>query len=97
MRLYPAAALATKMKMIFTAPSVVPCDMLKGILESQGIHCMIKNEPTSTVGLGDPVPWMPSLAFSWPELWVNDEDASRAAEIVKDFQPADTQTEEEQK
>lgn len=71
--------------MVFTDPSIVPCDLLKSILESEGIDSMLKNQPCSTVGLGNPVPWMPSLSFAWPELWVNDEDAEIAREIIKDF------------
>ena len=72
------------MKMIFTDSSVVPCDMVKGLLDSNGIRSMIKNEHGSTPA-GDPVPFMPSLAYAWPEVWVNDGDFARASDLIKDM------------
>ena len=71
------------MKKIFTDPSVVPCDLLRGILEGRGIKVLIKNELGSAgAGAGNPVPTMSSLTFAWPEVWVADEDAQVALEIV---------------
>jgi hypothetical protein len=74
------------MRMVFTDPSVVPCDMLKGVLAGSGIPAIIKNERGSTpAGEGDPIPFMPSLVFAWPEVWVADDDYETAAAIVKDM------------
>lgn len=71
------------MRMIFTAPSVVPCDVLKGVLDSNGIGSVIRNERGSAgAGTGDPVPFMPSLTFAWPEVWVADADAEAAAALA---------------
>ena len=81
------------MKMIYTAPSVIPCDLLKSVLEVEGIESMIKNElGSNAAGYGLPVPDFPSLPWAWPEVWVNDEDIERATEIAADFdetQPGD--------
>lgn len=74
------------MKRIFTDPSVVPCDILKGVLEGNGIPAIIRNERGSAgAGAGDPVPFMPSLAFAWPEVWVPDKDEETALAIVNDM------------
>ena len=65
--------------------------MVKGILESNGIESMIKNERGSaSAGVGYPVPFMSSLAYAWPEVWVRDEDCATALQIlaeVKERQP----------
>ena len=82
------------MKMLFTAPSVVPCDILKGILAGKGIEVLIKNELGSAgAGMGEPVPFMPSLPFAWPEVWVADEDFEDAAVIVREMNKGKTTTE----
>ena len=44
------------MKKIFTAPNVIPCDLLKAMLEANGIRSFIKNEwGLITFGREDPV------------------------------------------
>ena len=59
------------MKFLFADKSLGRCDMLKAVLESNGVPCMIKNEfmPFSTAGIGifgtEPI---------YPELWVVDDD-----------------------
>ena len=71
------------MKKIFTDPSVVPCDLLKGLLEGKGIPSIIKNERGSAgAGVGDPVPFMVSATFAWPEVWVPDNRYDEATAIV---------------
>jgi len=78
------------MKKIFTDPSVVPCDILKSILEAQGIKVMIKNERGSaSAGVGYPIPGMPSAAFAWPEVWVNDEGFQKAQSILSEWKKDD--------
>jgi len=72
------------MKMLFTDPSVVPCDLLKGMLAGQGITAMIKNERgAASAGVGEPVPFMVTPAFAWPEVWVADEDYEEAAALMR--------------
>ena len=74
------------LKKVFTAPSVVPCDLLKGLLEGRGIKVLIKNERGSAgAGVGDPVPYMPSATFAWPEVWVSVADAEVAELIVAEM------------
>ena len=73
------------MKMVFTDASVVPCDMLKGILQASGMRVLIKNELGSAgAGVGNPIPTMINLPFAWPEVWVADDDYETAAAIVAD-------------
>lgn len=71
------------MKKVFTNPSVVPCDLLKGLLEASGIPAMIKNERGSaSAGVGYPIPHSASVAFAWPEVWVPDDRLEEAAALV---------------
>ncbi len=71
------------MKKVFTDPSVVPCDILKGLLDGSGIPCVIKNERGSAgAGVGNPVPFMVSASFAWPEVWVPDDRYDEACAIV---------------
>ena len=82
------------MKLIFTDSSVVPCDILKGLLECNGVKAVIKNERGSAGGsMGDPVPTMPSLAFAWPQVWVADHDYVTAAAIVAEMKDAQNSNE----
>jgi hypothetical protein len=56
------------------------------MLDASGIHCMIKNEKGSCiVGEGLPIPGNPTLSWSWPEVWVNDEDYENALPLADDF------------
>ena len=80
------------MKKVFSAPSVIPCDFLKSILESNGIDSMIKNEQGSgPTGYGLPIASYPSLDWAWPEVWVRDEDFVVASEIVANFRRKDNE------
>ena len=75
------------MKRVFTAPNVIPCDLLRSMLEAAGIESMFKNEGGSAMtGNALPVPGGAELPWAWPEVWVNDEDFETAAEIAADFQ-----------
>ena len=77
------AASNDAMQKVFTDPSVIPCDFLKGLLESSGIPAMIKNERGSaSAGVGCPLPFSTTVAFAWPEVWVPDEHYEEAATIV---------------
>ena len=82
------------MKLVFTAPSVVPCDFLRTLLDVEGIPSMLKNEGCSSiVGRGLPMFNAPELPWAWPEVWVNDEDSEAAMAIAQEFQrkPQDPQ------
>jgi hypothetical protein len=75
------------MKKIFTAPSVIPCDFLRSMLDAEGIASMLKNEGGSAMtGNALPVPSGSELPWAWPEVWVNDEDFEMASQIAADFQ-----------
>lgn len=50
----------------------------KGLLESEGIHCVLKNENLPQ-----------TLPVGSVELMVNDEDADRAQSILEDFESED--------
>ena len=75
------------MKKVFTAPSVVPCDLLKALLEAEGIPCVIRNEfGTHLLGYGLPVPRGSALPWAWPEVWIPEEDISKAKPLVEQMQ-----------
>ena len=63
------------MKRVYTGTGVMECDLRKGVLESHGIRCMIKNELLAPLAGGIPAPEV------WPELWVLDDD--RAEEAIQ--------------
>jgi len=69
------------MKLVFTDPSVMPCDLLKRILEDQGVKVLLKNAPSSA-GAGDPLSAMSAASFACPEVWVADENYEVAAEVA---------------
>lgn len=78
--------------MVFTAPSVIPCDFLRGLLDVASIQSMLKNEGGSSIlGRGMPLAGGPKLPFAWPEVWVNDEDYETASEIADEFQQSHPQ------
>lgn len=56
------------MKKIYTSISLEDCAVRKGILESHGIRCFIKNELLSPLAGVIPAPEV------WPELWILDEE-----------------------
>jgi hypothetical protein len=69
-----------QLKRVFTAPTVTEAYLIKGILESEGIEVMIKNEHLS--GLAGQVPFMDS----WPEVWIMDDaEAEHAQAIIDEY------------
>ena len=71
------------MKRVFENSSVIPCDLIKSVLEGAGIEAMIRNElGSAAAGYSLPVPDNPSLPWAWAEVWVNDEDYEQALEVI---------------
>ena len=69
------------MKKIYTSPNLMHCSLVRTILEESGIDVMLKNEfACSTAGAS----LFGTLAFAWPEVWVNDESAEQAIEYLND-------------
>lgn len=64
------------MKKVFTHENRLIVFHLKNLLEEQGITCRVKNEFASG-GVGDLSPFE-----TWPELWVDDDVAEWAAQVV---------------
>ena len=80
------------MKMVFTAPSVIPCDLLVTLLDVENIRSVINNERGSAIaGEALPIFGSPTLPWSWPQVWVADEDYERAAEIATEFQRGESE------
>ena len=79
------------MKRVWTTPSVVKCDLLKCMLEGNGIHVEILNELTAQyTGIGYPLPTGQALAFAWPEIWVEDGDYDRALSLITEFEGSES-------
>ena len=77
------------MKQVFTNSSVIPCDLIKSVLEAEGISATIKNElGSAAAGYSLPTLDNPSLPWAWPEVWVADEDYERAMELIKGSEEA---------
>jgi hypothetical protein len=69
------------LKRVFTAPTITEAHLIMGVLESEGIETILKNEHLS--GLAGGVPFMEV----WPEVWiVNDEETEHAEAIIADYQ-----------
>ena len=72
------------MRQVFTNSSVIPCDLIKSMLEAAGIPAIIRNELGSAVaGYSIPTLDNPSLPWAWPEVWVSDGDYERAIELIQ--------------
>ena len=68
------------MELIFAAYTTAEAHLVKGLLESEGIMAEVRDEMLAGI-LGD-IPLMQNR----PSVWVEDRDAARANEIVRDFQ-----------
>jgi len=78
-------------KQVFTSHNLSRVDLVKSLLESDGIVCLMKNEHgahTAGGGFGF------AMAFAWPEIWVSDDDVARAENIVAELNAADEKTDE---
>lgn len=59
--------------MVYSSPSTVEVELLRGLLEQAGIACEVRNESI--------YPNLPGAAFQ-PELWIlNDDDYGKACEV----------------
>jgi hypothetical protein len=66
------------MKEIYSSSISQYCWLLKGILESEGINCEIKNDDLNQIIGGIP------LDQTWPKLFVvNDDDIIKAENIIE--------------
>jgi len=69
------------MKKVFTSRSLAEVDFVKSLLGGEGIDAFLRNEfGAHTVGGG-----FGAMAFTWPELWVAEEEVARALTIVAEF------------
>jgi hypothetical protein len=74
------------MKKVWSSPSLVQCDLVKAMLESDGIDCVMQNENAARfTGIGTPLSSGQALGFAWPELWVPDDRFDEAKERVETF------------
>ncbi len=72
---------------VFTAPSVVPCDLLKALLDAEGIPSFIQNQHgTGLLGYGLPVAGGSALSWAWPEVWISEDDIHQARPIIDQIQ-----------
>ena len=65
------------MKRIYSAPVLAIVENMKNVLQLYGIRSIITNQFLSA-GVGE----LPPIE-SWPQLWVAEEDAERASEIIE--------------
>ncbi len=59
----------------------VELGFFQGVLEAEGIHCIVKNEFLSSASGELPV------NETWPEIWVADADWLRSKVVLQDMQP----------
>ncbi len=65
------------MKRVYSAPVLALVENVKNVLELNGIESTISNQYLSAV-VGEVPP-----IETWPQLWVKEEDAERAKEIIE--------------
>lgn len=71
------------MKLLFRDYNLHQCHFFKGIIESEGIPCFIKNEHICFSLMG----YLGPLPDFWPELWVlNEKHYEQAREIFDNYQ-----------
>lgn len=62
------------MKKLYTTDSAIELEIIKSILEGEGINCLIKDEFPQSMNL-------PNIMF-WPNLWVIDDEKLEEAERI---------------
>jgi len=67
---------ALMMKKLMVSADLIELGFIRGVLESEGILCIVKNEFLNGA-LGE----LP-VNETWPELWVSSEDWPRADQIM---------------
>jgi len=64
---------------VFTNQNIALVGSVRSYLEENGIACQLRNEYSSSV-MGEV-----SFFLVWPELWVSQDNALRASELIKDL------------
>ncbi len=68
------------MKKVYSSEYGFMMDRIKGVLEEEGINCMVKN-----LNLAGAMGELPPLEC-WPEIWIlHDEDYDHANTIIEDM------------
>lgn len=67
------------MVQVFTNQNIALVGSMRSYLEENGIACQLRNEYSSSV-MGEV-----SFFLVWPELWVANDNAQQAAELIKDL------------
>ncbi len=65
------------MRRVYTAADIIQVSQIQGVLEAAGIHCEIRNQHLAGAMGGLPIDQC------WPELWVRDDDETRAERLIK--------------
>jgi len=77
---------------VFQAPDEITANLIKGILESEGIEVLVHSHQ---------VPWMDSIMKSaegfWGDLLVPEEEAARARKVLEAYQSESGNSGEESK
>ena len=68
------------MRCVYSAPTSVPVDVLRSLLESEGIECVVRNRHLA--GVAGEVP----PHETWASLWIlDDEHLAKAERLVTEF------------
>jgi hypothetical protein len=71
------------MKQVYVAPNPAEAHLVRGLLESRGIHAEVRGE--ALWGTRGETPLTPDTL---PTVWVDDNQAPEAARIVEDYSAA---------
>ena len=70
------------MKTVYSSPYIADCDQVRVALSLAGIESELRNEYGNPIGL---VLIGGVVGFTWPEVWVADENMDAAQPIVAGF------------
>jgi hypothetical protein len=75
------------MILLHTAPNLAEIEIVRELIEDQGIDCALRNDNLQ-MAIGSV-----SAVDTWPEIWIlNDPDIDRAREIFSDWQTGEQDT-----
>lgn len=72
------------MQLVYSTSNTLLVNHVRNLLETAGIEVQMKNEFLGG-GAGELPP-----TEAWPELWVAEEDFSRAEQVIDEFQNAES-------
>ena len=72
-----------RMKQLAICSNLIESDMLRALLDMNGIRCQIANENDATIQGGTIAVGVPFQSWN-PQIWVDDADFEKASKLLKE-------------